>query len=204
MMIIVLLCMGGVCVANQPGEVAMKTGDQTNEAARTEIAVLGSGCFWCTEAVYQRIAGVIRVAPGYMGGKVRNPTYEQVCRGDTGHAEVARIEFDPRKVSYVRLLETFWESHDPTTLNRQGADVGTQYRSVIFYLTSEQKAAAESSRAALAQSAKHKDPIVTEIVAAGEFYAAEDYHANYYNANKGAPYCRFIIRPKLKKLGLTE
>lgn len=177
---------------------------KTQDVSRIEVAVLGGGCFWCTEAVYQRIPGVIRVAPGYMGGTLKNPTYEQVCRGDTGHAEVARIEFDPGKVSYARLLETFWEAHDPTTLNRQGADAGTQYRSVIFYLTPEQKVVAEASKGAAGRSGKHRDSIVTEITAAGTFYPAEDYHKNYYNANKGAPYCRFIIRPKLKKLGMAE
>lgn len=177
---------------------------KTQKVARIETAILGSGCFWCTEAVYQRIPGVVRVLPGYMGGTVKHPTYEQVCKGDTGHAEVARIEFDPDKVSYAQLLETFWDSHDPTTLNRQGADVGTQYRSAIFYLSPEQKAVAEASKAARGRSGKHKDPIVTHIEAAGEFYVAEDYHKDYYNQNKGAPYCRFIIRPKLKKLGMTE
>lgn len=182
----------------------MSGGVKTNEAPRLEVAVLGSGCFWCTEAVYQRVPGVIRVTPGYMGGEVKHPTYEQVCKGDTGHAEVAKIEFDPSKVSYARLLETFWASHDPTTLNRQGADVGRQYRSVIFYLTPEQKVAAAASKEALRHSGKYKEPIVTEVAAAGEFYAAEDYHKNYYNANKEAPYCRFVIRPKLEKLGIKE
>jgi peptide-methionine (S)-S-oxide reductase len=168
----------------------------------TDFAVLAGGCFWCVEAVYQRIDGVISVMPGYAGGDVPNPTYEQVCTGKTGHAESARIEFDPAKVSYAQILETFWKAHDPTTLNRQGNDVGTQYRSAIFYRNDEQKQIAEQSKRA-AQAA-FTDPIVTEIAPLKTFYPAEDYHREYYEHHKGAPYCQFVIAPKLKKLHLEE
>lgn len=164
------------------------------------LAMFGSGCFWCSEAVFQRIPGVISVKSGYSGGTTKNPTYKQVCAGDTGHAEVIQISYDPHKVSYENLLDTFWLSHDPTTLNRQGADVGTQYRSVIFYYDDIQKNAAEKSRLSLDKSGKLKAPVVTQIVPAGEFYPAEDYHVDYFNKNPSAPYCRFIIAPKLEKL----
>jgi len=164
------------------------------------VAMFGSGCFWCSEAVFQRIPGVISVKSGYSGGKIKNPTYKQVCAGDTGHAEVIQISYDPQQVSYENLLDTFWLSHDPTTLNRQGADIGTQYRSVIFYYDDIQKNAAEKSRLSLDKSGKLKDPVVTQIVPAGEFYPAEDYHVDYFNKNPSAPYCRFIIAPKLEKM----
>ncbi len=164
----------------------------------TELATFGGGCFWCIEAIFQRIDGVSSVASGYSGGQVDNPTYKQVCQGDTGHAEVLQIEFDPKKVSFEKLLDVFWLAHDPTTLNRQGNDVGTQYRSIILYHSEAQKLAAEKSKKA-AQS-HFKDPIVTEIVALKKFYKAEDYHQNYFNDNPNAPYCSFVIRPKLKKV----
>jgi len=164
----------------------------------TELATFGGGCFWCIEAIFQRIDGVISVASGYSGGKVENPTYKQVCAGDTEHAEVLQIEFDPKKVSFEKLLEVFWLAHDPTTLNRQGNDVGTQYRSVIFYHNDGQKVAAEKSKKA-AQS-EFKNPIVTEIVTLKKFYKAEGYHQNYFNDNPNAPYCAVVIRPKLKKV----
>jgi peptide-methionine (S)-S-oxide reductase len=172
---------------------------ETNSGATASI-VLGAGCFWCVEAVFQRIDGVVSVMPGYAGGHVAEPTYKQVCTGETGHAEVARVVFDPARVSLARILEVFWHAHDPTTLNRQGADAGTQYRSAIFWADDAQrKAAEESKRAAQAQFA---DPIVTEIAPLTAFYPAEDYHRDYYNRNKGQPYCQFVIAPKLKKLGL--
>jgi len=164
------------------------------------VAMFGSGCFWCSEAVFQRIPGVLSVKSGYSGGTVRNPTYEQVCTGNTGHAEVIKLLYDPQLVSFASLLETFWLSHDPTTLNRQGADVGTQYRSVIFYFDETQKIEAEKSRQALDKSGKFKSPVVTQIAPAAEFYPAEDYHTDYYNKNKSAPYCRFVIAPKLEKV----
>ncbi len=165
-----------------------------------EVAVLGAGCFWCVEAVFQRLDGVVSVMPGYAGGDKPNPTYEEVCGGRTGHAEVARVEFDPERISYQRLLDVFWRAHDPTTLNRQGADVGTQYRSAIFYADGAQRAAAEASKQA-AQS-EFGGRIVTEIVPLDAFYPAEDYHRDYYNRNRQAPYCRAVIAPKLRKLGL--
>jgi len=165
---------------------------------KTELATLGGGCFWCVEAVYERLPGVNSVTSGYAGGHTKNPTYKEVCGGDTGHAEVTQIEFDPTVISYEKLLDVFWEAHDPTTLNRQGADTGTQYRSVIFYESDAQKAAAEKSK--LAAQKMFAKPIVTEIVPLTKFYKAEGYHQDYYRNNQNAPYCRAIIRPKLEKL----
>ncbi len=165
---------------------------------QTEIAVFGSGCFWCTEAVFEHVPGVKRVVSGYTGGHVPNPTYQQITQGDTGHAEVTRIEFDPAVVSFSRLLEVFFESHDPTTLNRQGADEGPQYRSAIFYASEAQKAAAEAGKAAAQKD--FDDPIVTEITPLGKFYEAERYHQDYFKNNPNAGYCSFVIRPKVKKL----
>jgi len=166
------------------------------------IATFGGGCFWCVEAVFQKVPGVASVTSGYKGGHVRNPTYQDVSRGDTGHAEVVKIAFDPSVVTYEALLDLFWKAHDPTQLNRQGADVGTQYRSVIFYHSEEQKVQAESSRDRLEQSGAYKRPIVTQIVAAEEFYEAEDYHQDYYRNNPRAGYSRAVIEPKLRKLGM--
>jgi peptide-methionine (S)-S-oxide reductase len=165
---------------------------------KTEKATLGGGCFWCIEAVYQRLPGVVSVTSGYAGGSLANPTYEQVCSGSTGHAEVVQIEFDPAKISYTQILELFWQAHDPTTLNRQGNDEGTQYRSVIFYHSPGQKVVAEESRRK-AQS-KLSDPIVTEIQPITAFYKAENYHQQYYQNNAHQPYCRFVIKPKLDKI----
>ena len=165
---------------------------------RTELATLGGGCFWCVEAVYERLPGVKSVSSGYAGGHTPNPTYQEVCTGDTGHAEVTQIEFDPTQITYEQLLAVFWEAHDPTTLNRQGADAGTQYRSVIFYKTDAQKAAAEISKQAAAKM--FSQPIVTEIAPLTVFYKAEGYHQDYYRNNRNAPYCRAVIRPKLDKL----
>ena len=170
----------------------------TAEPNTTEIAVFGSGCFWCTEAVFERVPGVKRVVSGYTGGHVPNPTYEQICRGDTGHAEVTRIEFDPALVSFEQLLEVFFDSHDPTTLNRQGADEGTQYRSAVFYVNEAQQRAA--ARAKIAAQALFDDPIVTEITPLGKFYEAENYHQDYFKNNPNAGYCTFVIKPKVKKL----
>ena len=167
-----------------------------------ELATFGAGCFWCVEAVFQRIEGVISVVPGYAGGQTENPSYQEICSGDTGHAEVAQIEFDPAVVSYAKLLEVFWQSHDPTTLNRQGADVGTQYRSVIFYHDQKQKEIAGKSQAAAQASGAFQDSIVTQISPLTQFYRAENYHQDYYDNNRNAPYCQFVILPKLKKLGL--
>lgn len=165
--------------------------------AKQEIATLGGGCFWCVEAVYQELNGVLKVESGYAGGHVANPTYEEVCSGTTGHAEVAQITFDPSVVSYAEILEVFFTVHDPTTLNRQGNDIGTQYRSVIFYNSPEQKAIAEAAK--LAADELWEDPIVTEIKPLNKFYKAEKYHQNYYKDNPYQPYCVYVVGPKVKK-----
>ena len=165
---------------------------------KTELATFGGGCFWCMEAVFERLPGVKSVASGFAGGHTANPAYEQVCTGDTGHAEVTQIEFNPAKISYEKLLDVFWQAHDPTTLNRQGADEGTQYRSIILYHSEAQKLAAEKSKAAVQKLFQH--PIVTEIVPFVKFYQAGDYHQKYYDNNSSAPYCQVVIVPKLEKL----
>jgi len=172
---------------------------QDQDPKETEIAVFGAGCFWCVEAIYQRVNGVIAVESGYAGGHIENPTYNQVVSGNTGHAEVARLEFDPAQISYEELLEVFWHTHNPTTLNRQGADVGTQYRSAIFYLTEEQKEVAEKSLKKTDASDLWEDPIVTEITPLSNYSTAEDYHQNYFNNNPNAGYCSVVIAPKLAK-----
>ena len=168
--------------------------------SKLAIATLANGCFWCSEAVFARLKGVKSVLPGYSGGKVDDPTYEQVSSGRTGHAEAAQIEFDPGIIPFEKLLDVFWHTHDPTTLNRQGNDVGTQYRSAIFYHDERQKEIAEKSKSALENSGTFKDPIVTEITPFKKFYVAEDYHKNYYDEHQDAPYCRFVIDPKIHKL----
>jgi peptide-methionine (S)-S-oxide reductase len=164
-----------------------------------ETATFGSGCFWCTEAIFLDVAGIRSVVSGYMGGKVKNPTYKEVCSGLTGHAEVVQLTFEPGEISYEQLLEIFWQTHDPTTLNQQGADVGTQYRSVVFYHSEEQRKNAEFYKSRLEEEGAFDKPIVTEIDPASIFYKAENYHQNYYNLNSNAPYCTFVIRPKLEK-----
>jgi peptide-methionine (S)-S-oxide reductase len=169
---------------------------------QTEVATLGAGCFWCVEAVLQQIPGVIEVRSGYMGGEVDQPTYEQVCSGMTGHAEVTQVTFDLQKLAFAQLLQVFWQLHDPTTKDRQGNDVGTQYRSAIFYHSEEQQQVAESSKQAA--QADFPAPIVTQIAPATEFFVAEGYHQNYYRMNQSQSYCRFVILPKLKKLGLES
>lgn len=172
---------------------------QPARAANLETATFGAGCFWCVEAVFQRLKGVESVASGYSGGKVANPTYEQVCTGTTGHAEVCQITYDPRQLSFEQLLEVFWKTHDPTTLNRQGNDVGTQYRSVVFYHSEEQKKLAQQYKARLDSSGAFPAPIVTEIAPFTVFYKAEDYHQNYYRENPSQGYCRMVIAPKMEK-----
>ena len=162
-------------------------------------ATFGNGCFWCTEAIYKRLKGIMSVVPGYSGGKVDNPSYKEVCNGKTGHAEAIQITFDTELISYDELLEVFWKTHDPTTLNRQGNDVGTQYRSVIFYHNEDQKQLAEKYREQLNKSGIWKDPIVTEIVAFTKFFEAENYHQDYYENNPGQPYCSLVITPKVEK-----
>lgn len=170
-----------------------------NNNVTPDIATFGSGCFWCTEAIFQRVQGVKSVVSGYSGGARPDPTYNQVSSGATGHAEVIQITFDPNEISFEALLEIFWKTHDPTTLNRQGADVGTQYRSVIFYHNETQRKSAEAIKAELNASGAWNNPIVTEISEFKAFYKAENYHQNYFNNNKNAPYCNFVIVPKLEK-----
>ncbi|MCK9408581.1 MAG: peptide-methionine (S)-S-oxide reductase MsrA [Bacteriovoracaceae bacterium] len=166
---------------------------------KLEVATLGAGCFWCVEAIYQRLDGVEKVESGYSGGTVKNPSYEQVCTGRTGHAEVIQITFNSAKLSYKELLEVFFKTHDPTTLNKQGADAGTQYRSAIFYHSPEQKAIAEQVKRETDAAKIWDDPIVTEISMYGTFYKAEAYHQDYYNQNSFQPYCMMVINPKLSK-----
>jgi peptide-methionine (S)-S-oxide reductase len=173
--------------------------ENTPPADSLEIATLGAGCFWCVEAVFQDLKGVAKVESGYSGGNVKNPSYREVTSGTTGHAEACQIYFDPTQISFEELLEVFWTTHDPTTLNRQGADVGTQYRSAIFYHNDNQKQVAEKSKKEVGSVIWDK-PVVTEITKFSNFYIAEDYHQNYYNSNKGAPYCQIVIAPKIEKL----
>jgi peptide-methionine (S)-S-oxide reductase len=171
-----------------------------SDVSRIEVATLGGGCFWCLEAVYERIDGVKSVVSGYAGGSKPDPTYTEVCTGTTGHAEVVQVSYDPEVISYQKVLELFWKAHDPTTLNRQGADVGTQYRSIILYADDTQRGIAERS---IAEAAGHlSNPIVTEIQPLKVFYPAEEYHQDYYAKNPYAGYCSFVIRPKLQKLSL--
>lgn len=165
-----------------------------------EVVVLGGGCFWCTEAVFLRLEGVKEVIPGYAGGIVEQPSYEAICTGRTGHAEVIQVIFDPTKINLSELLAVFWATHDPTTMNRQGADTGPQYRSAIFYLTEEQEKLAKEMMEKLNQSKQFSSSIVTEITAFSNFYPAENYHQNYYMLNEGQPYCQFVVRPKVEKL----
>ncbi len=186
----------------------MNTADTRSPANSPEIPdgaaviTLGAGCFWCVEAAYNQIDGVYSAVSGYMGGETENPTYQDICTGRTGHAEVVRVVFDPEKIDFEKILAWFWDLHDPTQLNRQGNDSGTQYRSAIFLESEDQREIAEASKAA-AQS-NFTDPIVTEITPAAEFHPAEKYHQDYYFQNPGAGYCQFVVEPKLKKLGLRH
>jgi peptide-methionine (S)-S-oxide reductase len=175
--------------------VLLNTTNMTN----TDTATFGTGCFWCTEAVFQELKGVEKVTSGYSGGKVVNPTYEQVCNGTTGHAECLQIVYDPKVISFDELLEVFWEVHDPTSLNRQGNDVGTQYRSAIFYHDEEQRQKAEHYKDELNKNKAYDKPIVTEITAFSKFYPAEDYHQDYFRLHGSQPYCSLVIRPKVEK-----
>ncbi len=175
-------------------------GESVLMTAKTETATLGGGCFWCIEAIFQRVNGVEKVESGYSGGASPNPTSEQVSRGNTGHAEVIQLTFDPSKISYAELLEIFFHLHDPTTLNRQGADVGTQYRSVIFYHDAAQKLAAETVLKKITDEKLWSKPIVTELSPFQAFYPAEDYHQNYFNSHQSQPYCSVVIAPKINKL----
>jgi len=180
-------------------EPATKKTNEDTSSQPIDTATFGAGCFWCVEAVFQRLDGVISIKSGYSGGTVKNPSYREVCTGNTGHAEVCQIVYDKRKVSFDELLEVFWKTHDPTTLNMQGNDHGTQYRSAIFYHNQEQKEKAESYKKELNAAHVYPNPIVTEIVPFTNYYAAEDYHQNYYNQNGNEGYCKFVIQPKVEK-----
>lgn len=204
-----LLLLNGTAVScAEPANVSETRMDLMKESEIAErklaVVVFGGGCFWCTEAIFQRCAGVVEVVPGYAGGTVVNPTYEQVVTGRTGHAEVVRVVYDPREISLGDLLNLFWLAHDPTSLNRQGADVGTQYRSAIYYTTDAAGAQIRQLAKELNESGQFSDPIVTEIAPLQVFYPAELYHYNYFRDNPDAGYCRYVIAPKLKKLGFDE
>lgn len=183
----------------QPYETLKTMSEKIESNLKTDTATFGNGCFWCTEAIFQDLKGVLKVTSGYSGGKVKNPTYKEVCSGLTGHAECLQIIYDPSVISFEELLEVFWKTHDPTTLNRQGNDVGTQYRSVIFYHDEKQKQLSEQFKKELDDSNIFDKPIVTEITAFDIFYPAENYHQEYYNLNGQEPYCQYVIRPKVDK-----
>ncbi len=185
------------CLIDGAIAASAQTTNMNTSTNHLDIATLGGGCFWCTEAIYQMLPGVKSVTSGYAGGTKENPTYREVCNGDTGHAEVVQIQFDPTLVSYDKILDTFWHVHDPTTLNRQGNDHGTQYRSIILYSSDAQKTAAEKSKAEAQKDFNR--PIVTEIVPLKAFYKAEDYHRDYYLTHSNQPYCQMVIRPKVQK-----
>lgn len=180
--------------------ILLSVGSADAQSKNSQKATFGMGCFWCSEALFQRLNGVTNVRSGFEGGTVANPSYEEVCTGATGHAEVIEVTYDPTKIKYDELLEVFWKSHDPTTLNRQGADVGTQYRSVIFYHNEEQKVLAEKYKKELNDTKAFGKPVVTAITKAAPFYVAEGYHQDYFNKNGDKPYCRLVILPKVEKL----
>lgn len=196
-----LLCSLGACAQPEPTARANNASLNLLETKNytMEVATFGNGCFWCTEAIFQNLKGVEKVVSGYSGGHVDNPTYKQVCNGTTGHAEVIQISYDPSVISYDELLEVFWKTHDPTTPNRQGNDVGPQYRSAVFYHNDTQKEKADKYKKELNEAGAYDKPIVTEITAFEKFYPAEDYHQNYFNLNGSQPYCSFVIRPKVEK-----
>jgi peptide-methionine (S)-S-oxide reductase len=194
------------CAQNSNKEIPMMQNKTTSEAAnaavadsKNDTATFGAGCFWCVEAQFQMLDGVIKVESGFSGGEIKNPSYKEVCTGRTGHAEVCNITYDPSKVSYEELLYAFWQSHDPTQLNRQGEDIGTQYRSVIFYHNDKQRQLAEEYKKKLNDEKVYNDPVVTEISPFTVFYKAEDYHQNYFNQNGNESYCQFVVRPKVEK-----
>ena len=174
--------------------------DVSQKSMEIQTATFAGGCFWCTEAIFKRLKGVTEVISGYAGGNRVNPSYDQVSKGTTGHAEAVQVHFNPIVIPYEKLLEIFWHFHNPTTLNQQGADIGTQYRSVIFYHNDEQKKLASTSKESIEKSGMYKDPIVTEIKPFENFYSAEDYHKDYYDSNQSAPYCTYVIDPKIQKL----
>ena len=173
---------------------------ENNTQQNMEQATFGAGCFWCVEAIFERLDGVMDVRSGYTGGQIENPTYDDVCSGETGHVEVVQVDFNPQIIGFKQLLDIFWQSHDPTTLNRQGGDTGTQYRSAVFYNSDKQEVIAEKSKKQADRSSMYEDPIVTEILPLNTFYLAEKYHQDYYRINPNAPYCQVVIQPKLYKI----
>jgi peptide-methionine (S)-S-oxide reductase len=200
---IIALAMGGRSLAAPPRDSAKNSSESEAKAASPtafQKATFGAGCFWCSDAVFRQLKGAHSVVAGYSGGLTEYPTYEQVCSGWTGHAEVVQITFDPEVISYDELLEVFWKTHDPTTLNQQGPDIGTQYRSVIFFHDDKQKKLAEHYKRELDKEHAFRKPIVTEIVEFEKFYPAEDYHQNYYNTHRGDAYCAAVVRPKVNKV----
>jgi peptide-methionine (S)-S-oxide reductase len=197
---ITLLSVSAIASCNSEKNYQIMSSSVNNALEKTDTATFGTGCFWCTEAIFEQMNGVLKVTSGYMGGTKENPTYEEVCTGETGHAECVQVVYEPSKVSYDDLLQVFFQVHDPTSLNRQGADVGTQYRSAIFYHNSAQKEKAEYYKKEVDKSGAYEKPIVTEVTAASAFYQAENYHQEYYQNNKNTnPYCSIVIRPKLEK-----
>lgn len=195
-----LLGFSAIVACNSEKNYQIMSSSVNNAIEKTDTATFGTGCFWCTEAIFEQLNGVLKVTSGYMGGSKENPTYEEVCTGTTGHAECVQIVYEPSKISYDELLEVFFQVHDPTSLNRQGADVGTQYRSAIFYHNPAQKEKAEYYKKEVDKSGSYEKPLVTEVSAASKFYSAEDYHQEYYQNNKNTnPYCSIVIRPKLEK-----
>ena len=187
------------CKGNSMENTNNSMSGDTTVSLGSDTVTFGAGCFWCVEAIFDQLNGVSSVVSGYSGGQIKNPSYKEVCNGTTGHAEVCQVVYDPKVISFETLLEVFWSTHDPTTLNRQGADVGTQYRSAIFYHNDEQKTIAETYKSKLDSSGAFDDPIVTEITAFETFYPAEDYHQEYFELNGEQPYCRAVIRPKVDK-----
>lgn len=197
--VISLMALQGCAQKDNTKKIKKETKTMTTATANLDTATFGTGCFWCTEAIFQQLTGVEKVTSGYSGGQVKNPTYREVCSGTTGHAECLNIVYDTTKITFDELLEVFWQVHDPTTLNRQGADVGTQYRSVVFYHDEQQKSKVEKYKAALDKSGAWDKPVVTTLEKFELFYPAEDYHQNYYINNTEEGYCQFVIRPKLEK-----
>ena len=197
LIILFLSLITAILFTHQKNEIKYMSNNTEN--IKMDTATFGTGCFWCTEAIFQQIEGVAKVVSGYSGGKIENPNYKQVCTGTTGHAECLSIIYDPAKITFDSLLEIFWQVHDPTTLNRQGNDVGTQYRSVVFYHNEQQKAAVEKYKVELNKSGAWDNPIVTTLEPFVRFYPGEDYHQNYYNDNTGQGYCQFVIKPKVEK-----
>jgi len=198
--LILLLSISMIACAGDGSNTALNDhNNQIDNMNNLEIATLGAGCFWCVEAIFQNLDGVEKVESGYSGGSVKNPAYREVCNGTTGHAEVVQVYFDPSKISFAEILEVFFETHNPTTLNKQGADVGTQYRSAVFFHSPEQEKTANTAIAAANESGNWADPIVTEVTAFNTFYPAEDYHQDYYNLNGSQPYCSMVITPKVDK-----